>query len=257
MSVISQEIQHAEEKFAAIFDVKHIVLALSLAITMFVGVYLWQDRRIAVADGKRAVAEAVAKKSEDDAKAAAQANSALQAQKDQIIATFQAANASLKDANDKLAAANKAANDALNTQVSKDKQLPPTELAIRWQVLVPAAKVQATPSGDYTVNSDGGLATILELERVPVLTNEVDNLTTQLQNDQATIANDTSILSAEKDKHKSDVENDGKQLTASQNETKKVQADFDDYKQKSKRRVMRAFVAGFVAGVVVKVAKIF
>src|SRR6266568_7759337 len=255
MSVVGSEVQSLEKRFATLLDAKHIVLALLLAGALFIGVYFYQGRRIAEADGRRAVAEAVAKQAKDDADKSSKDNAALQTQKDQIIATLQTANTTLAAANQKLSDAMKAESLALVNQQSKDKTLPPTELAGRWTLLVPKAKVQATTTG-YDIDADGGLATVLELEQVPVLTTELAQSQQALDNANKTIANDATILSSEKDKHTSDVVNDGKQLDAAHKETQKAQADFDDYKKHAKRNIMRAYVAGVVSGLVLKFGKI-
>ncbi len=256
MSVVGSEVQSLEKRFATLLDAKHIVLALLLAGALFIGVYFYQGRRIAEADGRRAVAEAVAKQAKDDADKSSKDNAALQAQKDQIIATLQSANTTLAAANQKLSDAMKEESLALVNQQSKDKTMPPTELAGRWTLLVPKAKVQVTAIG-YDIDADGGLATVLELEQVPVLTTELAQSQQALDNANKTIANDATILSSEKDKHTSDVVNDGKQLDAAHKETQKVQADFDDYKKHAKRNIMRAYVAGVVSGLVLKFGKIF
>ena len=243
------EIKSIEKKIW--FDPTHIILALGLAAALFVGVYLFESKQVSIAEGKAAVATAVAAQAKEDAKASDAQNKQLQAQKDAVIAQLQAANQSLTDANTKLADAMKAEAAALANQKSVDRTMPPTQQAARWATLVPGAQVAPTPTG-FAVDANGGLNTILQLEELPVVTKQLAQATQQLDNDKQVISNDALVLKAEQDKHASDVTNDGKQLVAAQDETKKVQADFTAYKKKSRRNILRAYVAGVVSGVVLR-----
>jgi hypothetical protein len=249
---VSTEIAAIEKKIGLFFDPAHIILIVLLAVALFTGVYLFESREVKVAEGKAAVATAVAKQAADDAKVSAVANAQLQAQKDADIAALQAANAQLSQANAQQAAALKAEAAALVKQQAVDKTMTPTQQSARWQQLVPTAEVGVLPTGGFSINAQGGVDTLLQLEQVPVLTSANAKLTTSLANDDLTIAHDATILQDEKDKHISDVTNDGKALVASQKETGKVQADFDVYKKKARKRYLIFFGAGYVAGLATK-----
>lgn len=246
---LKAEVGIVEQKILTFLDLKHILLLATLVGSLMFATYLWQDRQVKIAEGKQAVAEAVAKQAADDAKKSAADNAALQAQKDQVIVQLQAAN-------DTLTAANKALNQqlaqeivALLNQQNKVKQAPPSEQAKEWTRLVPSATVVPTDSG-FTVNQQGGVDTIVALEELPIDRNRIAQLTSIVGNDEAIIKNDADVLQAEKDKHASDVANDNKQLIASQNETKKVQAEFNTYKHKARKNYLKAFAIGYVAGLV-------
>ena len=87
-----------------------------------------------------------------------------------------AQNAALEQANVNLA-------NALVKQQRTDATLPPSELVARWNALVPQAGATVTPSG-VTLPSVGAVATVVELERVPVLTTQLQNKGTELDNTQ-------------------------------------------------------------------------
>lgn len=248
---VADEIKTVEKRIGTFFDVKHIIMVLALGASIFTGVYLYESREVTKAQGEAAVATAVAKQAKDDAAASAVQNKELQAQKDAVIAQLQSANASLTDANAKLTDAMRAEAAALANQKSVDKTMLPTQQAARWAILVPGAQVAPTPTG-FAVDAVGGLNTILQLEELPVVTKELAQANQQLDNDKQVISNDALVLKAEQDKHASDVVNDGKQLVAAQDETKKVQSDFTVYKKKSRRNILRAYVAGVVSGVVLR-----
>ena len=249
MTALSTEIQAVEKAVGVFLDPKHLVLIALLAVALFTGVYLFESREVKVAEGKAAVATAVAQQAATDSKLAAAANEQLQAQKDAVIKQLQDANAQQAAANKVLSDALKSEAAALVAQQGKDRTMTPTEQSARWQALVPSAAVTPTPTG-FTINSQGGLDTILQLEQVPVLTSANTKLTTELANDDTIIKNDAGILQAEKDKHASDVNADGKALVASQDETKKVQADFDLYKKKARKRLLKVALVSYIGGLV-------
>jgi hypothetical protein len=101
-----------------------------------------------------------------------------QAQQYQILATkLDSQNAALVAANTQLAT-------ALAQRQKTDASLPPTELANRWAVLVPQAKPTVTATG-LAVDTPGAIATVQQLEQVPVLSTQLGNERTQLGNTQA------------------------------------------------------------------------
>jgi hypothetical protein len=104
---------------------------------------------------------------------AVQAN-AQAAQYQALAEKVQAQNAALEQANITLAT-------ALAKQQHTDASLPPTELANRWTVLVPQAKPTVTPSG-LAVDTPSALATVVQLENVPVLTKQLSNSNAELEN---------------------------------------------------------------------------
>jgi len=93
--------------------------------------------------------------------------------------------------NQQLTNANVALATALSKQQHTDATLPPTELAQRWAQITPAM-----PAGGVTVSANntlqvtqaGAVATVQQLEKEPVLEQELANETTQKNNDDTLLA---------------------------------------------------------------------
>jgi len=157
-----------------------------------------------------------------------------QAQQYQILATkLDSQNAALVAANTQLAT-------ALAQRQKTDASLPPTELANRWAVLVPQAKPTVTATG-LAVDTPGAIATVQQLEQVPVLSTQLGNERTQLGNTQA-------LLTAE-----------GQQVTTLNTEVGSLRIQITDNAKVCDARVKvetdkihkarrRWFVIGYVAG---------
>jgi hypothetical protein len=115
-----------------------------------------------------------------DAVLATQASQQAEQYKE-LAAKVDTENAALVNANATLAA-------ALTRQQKTDATLPPIELVARLNTLVPTAGATFTPNG-VTLPEAGAVATVQQLEKVPVLTQE-------LSNSQAEAKNDLSLLTA-------------------------------------------------------------
>src|SRR6202795_1856388 len=127
-----------------------------------------------------------------------QAAMVLQAQtsKDAVLATqatqqaeqYKALAAQVAQQNAALEATNATLAAALTRQQKTDAALPPIELVARLNTLVPTAGATFTPNG-VTLPEAGAVATVQQLEKVSVLTQE-------LSNSQAEAKNDLSLLTA-------------------------------------------------------------
>lgn len=115
------------------------------------------------------------------ATAQAQKDVALAAQVATDKATFDALQAQVQAKDAALIQANAALVAALTKQQKVDASLPIPELANRWTVLVPSAKPQATPTG-VTLDSAGAIATVQQLEQVPVQAQELSMQREQVAN---------------------------------------------------------------------------
>lgn len=240
-------VQDVEKKIGVFLTAHHVVLYLALFAALFAGVYLFEDARIKVAQGKADKADAVALQAKQDAQTSEQKNAAFQIALTAQMKSLQEANAQQQAANAQMALALTAATNALAAQRKVDATLPPTAIAGRWQTLVPNASVAVTPTG-YAVDGVSGLATVQALEELPVNRAKIVTLTSMLAGDDKTVLNDAAILEDEKKSHAADLANDAIQLDASKKQTVAVQADFTLYKKKARRNILRAFVVGFVSG---------
>lgn len=104
-------------------------------------------------------------------------NTALAAQVAQQAADYKALADKVEAQNAALAQANVNLATALTKQQKTDATLPPTELVARWNTLVPTAGATITSSG-VSIPQAGAVATVQQLEKVPVLATQLDNETT-------------------------------------------------------------------------------
>jgi hypothetical protein len=133
---------------------------------------------------------------------------------------------------------------ALAKQQQVDKTLTPTELTARWNTLVPEAGVSVT-NGQITLPGTGVVATVVELERVPVLQQQIASSNEELSNAQ-------NLLAAE-----------GQQVVdrdmlitglkaKSEDDAKVCVAQVATAKAEARRSKRRWFYAGYVAGLVTR-----
>ena len=129
---------------------------------------------------------------------------------------------------------------ALAQRQKTDASLPTPELANRWTVLVPQAKPTVTATG-LAVDNVGAIATVQQLEQVPVLQTELSNTKVQLTNVDTLLTASTGqivTLNSEVSSLRLQQVDDAKVCTA-QIAVVKVEA------RRSKRRW---FIIGYVAG---------
>ena len=190
----------------------------------------------------------------DDAKLKqAQTVASVQSQKDAAIAAqvaadkaaFDALQAKLQAEDDALVQANVALATALTKQQKTDATLPPTDLVARWNALVPQAAASVTTNG-VTLPSTGAIATVQQLEIIPVQQEEITNEQTLVANGDALAVAQTkqvTDLTAQITGLKLSAVDDAE---VCQTQIAVVKADA----RKSKRRW---FVVGFVAGIATRI----
>jgi hypothetical protein len=166
----------------------------------------------------------------------------------QQAAEYKALAEKVSQQNAALEQANVALATALTKQQKIDATLPPTELAQRWNTLVPTASAVVTPSG-ISVPILGAVATVQELEKVPVLSEQLTNTQTQFENEKKLVNQSTvekQSLYAQVDGLKLQIVDDSKVCKA---EVAVVKAEA----RKGKRKwFLIGFAAGFVARQVIK-----
>lgn len=178
------------------------------------------------------------------AQSQADKTAALAAQVEQQSAQYQALATKLDAQNAALVAANTQLATALAQRQKTDASLPPTELANRWAVLVPQAKPTVTATG-LAVDTPGAVATVQQLESVPVLSAQLGNERTQLESTQKLLGlsqNETTTLSSEVSSLNVQIK-DNQAVCNQQIAVVKAEA------RKSKRRW---FAIGFVSGFVTR-----
>jgi|SRR5579859_673973 len=246
---VATELAAIEKKVGLFFDPAHLILTGLLAIAIIFGVYHFVSRRADQADGRAAVAQAVAKQAADDAAASAKTNTEFQAVTATQLAELQQARVALQQQNAQLAKALADSAAALKSAQTANVARNPNERAARWGVLVPGATVSPVASGGYTLDESSGLATLNALENLPIFTQKVATLSQQLAISQQISDSYAASLKKEQDAHKSDNDNNAKQLDAANKKTGEVQANYDKLKndcRKSKFKIAAiAYAAGF------------
>ena len=174
--------------------------------------------------------------------AQAENTQALAAQANAQAAQFKALAEKVQEQNSALVTANTELATALAKQQKVDASLPPTELANRWAALVPVAKPVVTATG-LAVDTPGAIATVQQLEIIPVQQETIKNTQQELSNAQSLVTAEGQqvvTLNAEVGSLGTQLGDNAKVCTA-QIATVKAQA------AKSKRRW---FYAGVVVGFV-------
>ena len=243
---------------AFLLDHEKLLIVIIAAIVLWWGYGKYADIRLqhdnAVLQQQKLINEAQAK---------ANAAALEQQQKDDAIrikdeqdrqieaAKLQQQNAALVQANTALAA-------ALTKAQKQDATLPPTELAARWQQLVPAAppaSVTVAPTG-MTVNAAAAVATVQELEKVPVLTAELANEKTTEANTETMLASSNQAIGflnqsiTDRDKRidglNLTIVGNAKQCTDEKNVMK------SEFRKSKRRWFIIGYVAGFISRQVIK-----
>jgi hypothetical protein len=236
-----------------LLDHEKLFITIIVAIVLWWGYGKYADIRLqhdtAVLQQQKLINEAQAK---------ANAAALEQQQKDDAIrikdeqdrqieaAKLQQQNAALVQANTALAA-------ALTKAQKQDATLPPTELAARWQQLVPAAppaSITVAPTGGMTVSSAAAVTTVQELEKVPVLTTELANEKIKESNTETMLASSNeSIGFLNQSITDRDKRIDGLNLTIVGNQ-KQCTDEKNVMKSEFRKSKRRWFVIGYVAGFV-------
>src|SRR5271154_2208278 len=131
------------------------------------------------------------------ADAQAKANQQLEQQVSDDKAALQALTDKLSAQNQQLVNANTALATALSRQQKTDAALPVPDLVNRWAQLAPGTNFTgAIGSGNnVTVTPSNALATVQQLEKVPVLTTQLANETVEKTNDDQLISQQNKSIS--------------------------------------------------------------
>jgi len=155
---------------------ERIVLATIAGLTLWFGIgkidTLIQNHDMNNFNVAKAVAQVQAEKNTETATLAEQQAEQYKALAQQVATQ----NAQLTQTNAALSA-------ALAKQQKVDASLPPSELVNRWYTLVPEAKPTVTPTG-VALDNAGAVATVQQLELVPVQQQKLVNVQEELGNAQ-------------------------------------------------------------------------
>ncbi len=160
-------------------------------------------------------------------------------------AAFDALQTKLQAEDAALVQANIALATALTKQQKTDATLPPTDLVARWNALVPQAAASVTSNG-VTLPNTGAVATVQQLEIIPVQQEEITN-------EQTLVANG-EVLAVAQTKQVTDLtaQITGLKLSAV-DDAKVCQAQIAVVKADARKSKRRWFIAGFVAGIATRI----
>jgi hypothetical protein len=180
-----------------LIDHEKLLIVVLGAILIFAG-YVKVSNIIAAHDAANLKQAQIVAAQQADANAVlAKQNAALAAQAQQDAAALKVLNDKVVAQNQQLTNANVALANALTKQQKTDASLPPTDLALRWQQIVPTLppdSVKVATTGEMDVTQAGAVATVQQLEKVPVLQQQLDNETAQKNNDDSLIAQQNKSL---------------------------------------------------------------
>jgi hypothetical protein len=149
-----------------------------------------------------------------------------------------------------LNAAIAARDKAVVVQQKTDAQLPPMQLALRWQDLVIDTGIAPVPNG-YQVSNTAALNTVQQLEQVPVLQQDVTDEKNQNLNLQTDVNKANDLISQGK------VVVNGLQLQI-QDQQKSCETQITALKAQAHKGKVKSFGIGFVTGYVAgQVSKFF
>lgn len=240
------ELDKLEQEAKAIytFGKSHIVLTIALAAALLFGIYTFDSRRAERADSRAAIAEANAKAAEKKADQADAANKQFQTD----AAAKEQANANrvmqLQQEVDSLAKAMAQRNIELDKRQKTDATLPPTELAGRWNMLTNVPGAVTTTASGYAVTQQGAVATVQALESVPVLTQNVKDLTSTVDLEKQQIALKDSTIALEIARRGSDGSACEAKLAAKDLDIKARDAEIKDIKANQRKKSLKYMVLG-------------
>jgi hypothetical protein len=174
------------------------------------------------------------------AQAAKNAESLTQAQ--QMLQAYQQQLAATVAANQKLTTAIVARDAQLSIQQKTDTTLAPSDLASRWATLVNDKGI-GPASGGYAVTESAAVATVIQLESVPVLTQDLNDEKIKESNLQADVTKANGLI----DQGKTVVSGLQLQLT---DQSKECTLSLNAEKAKGRVGKLKAFGYGYVTGLV-------
>ena len=242
------ELQTIEKKIGIWLDTKHLVLVGLLIVALLGAVYLFESKRADIAEAKADLASQAATLLTKAAANSALQNAAIQQANKEQQAALESANAQLIQANKQLQASNAQLTAKLINQQHQDAQLPPTGQASRWEALVPQATVTVTSAG-FSVDPNGGLATLQDLEELTTDRTKIENLESESNISETLLQNEEKALQLEQAAHVSDLTNDAAQLKAANDKMAAVQAQFNAYKKKSHKNILKTLAIGVGIGI--------
>ena len=218
-----------------------VMLALVLAVGSF-GISKYFDVDTARKDARVVAAEQIVANDQKNSAAQALATAQMQSQYTALVQALATQNAALE-------ASMAQRNTGLVAQQHKDSFATMAEAVGRWQALVPAANFDGAPVTDtngIAVNLVNARATIIELEKVPVLIQNLADETTLAGNYKVEVQKADGLVNDQK----TQITGLNIQLTdQAKSCTLQIAAVKADSRKKQMSWFKRGFLAGFLTGI--------
>ena len=218
-----------------------VMLALVLAVGSF-GISKYFDVDAARKDARVVAAEQIVANDQKNSAAQALATAQMQSQYTALVQALATQNAALE-------ASMAQRNTGLVAQQHKDSFATMAEAVGRWQALVPAANFDGAPVTDtngIAVNLVNARATIIELEKVPVLIQNLADETTLAGNYKVEVQKADGLVNDQK----TQITGLNIQLTdQAKSCTLQIAAVKADSRKKQMSWFKRGFLAGFLTGI--------
>lgn len=222
-------------KKAISFGISHLILIAMLAGSICVGVYLYDSKRADRAEAQSNAAIQIAKAQDST-------NVQVQQQATQQISQLQQEIAAQQQQYNSLAQLIISRNTQLAAQQKQDANLPPTQLAARWQDVAKLPDdITTLPTGDFNVSQQDALLTLQQLETIPVINANLATNNQQLALVRSELDNEDIAFGVEGQAHQSDV-------LACTADKKALNDQIVTLKAQARRSKMRWFGIGYVAG---------
>lgn len=239
MNEINQPMTDPNKGFKLLLDPHHIILYLILFASIGVGTYWYTSWKADKADLRAAVAEA-------KYETVKEANTVFQSQTQQQVQQLSTQNTQLQDEVKSLSVAIASRDKVLEKQQQVIVQLPPPQLAARWDELIgiPEA-IKPAADNTYVTTGEGAVKTVQLLESVPVLEQDKKDLQTQVANQTDELVNSDKKYSLEKDAHEHDNQTNKTAIQTKQDEIDQAKAD-------AKKGKAKWFIFGSIFGLIAR-----
>lgn len=219
--------------------VKHHVILLALVVLLTFGAVYGVETIIARHDDKNAIVlQTIAQQMQ-------QSNQVLQQQNKAQIDALTQQNLQLQQEVSSLATAIATRDTQLQKTQAQVPQLSPDQLSSEWLARIKNAGNIKPILGGYQVDQSAAVATLQQLESVPVLEEDKKDLEAEIANTAAQLNNETAKFDLEVKSHASDNAANKAALDAKDAEIKKVKADC------RKSKLKYGFI-GTAVGIIIK-----
>ena len=222
-------------------DPGHIILLVLFIVALISSVYLYDSKRAQAADQKAALAQQQAQLQD-------KTNNAYQDQVTSTLHSIAEANGALTQQLASLNAASTLRNSSLTKAQMEVPTMSSTQLSNDWETFINVPHSISETQGGFIVNDQAGIATLQQLESIPVLKSDLADTTESLSKSQEQFHNESASLSLEEQAHSQD-------NAICTTDKKYLSGQLDKAKADAKRSKFHWFGAGFISGLLAGLLK--